>query len=231
MLKQFFALLLLLVAVTAPAFGAGTGDLVVKLAGYNDYKVEPTGPLTEASLSEALRGAVEKKGLRIIDDKGALLCEIWLRAEVPTAAEEVAGALFSKIGEGTFVGVIHFAANGGDFRGQGIKPGWYTLRYGLILQDGNHLGVSPGRDFFLLCRAADDASPAKQLSFDEMIKMSRAASGTGHPSSWSLAAPTDEKNLPRIVRDEHEHAIIEMTIPTKSGPVAVALTIVGKTEG
>lgn len=221
MFRQFFALTLLLSAVAISA----------RAADYGDYKVETIGALTEASVSEAIRNSVETKGIRVVDDKGSAVCEIWLRREVPAAAEEVAGALFSKIGEGTFVGVIHFPANGGDFRGQGIKSGWYTLRYGLILQDGNHLGVSPTRDFLLLCRTADDTDPAKQFSFDEMIKLSRAASGTGHPSSWSLSSPSDEKNLPHIVRDEHEHVIIEMAIPTKSGPVAVALTVVGKTEG
>ncbi|NDD62974.1 MAG: hypothetical protein EBZ36_03185 [Acidobacteria bacterium] len=213
-----FALTLLLLALPLPASGA-------------EYKVESIGALTESKVPAGLRGALESRGLRVLDEKGATVCEIWLRKEIPSASEEVAGAVFSKIGEGTLTGVIHFPANAGDFRGQGLKAGWYTLRYGLILQDGNHLGVSPTRDFFVICPLTEDADPEKRLSFDEMMKLSRGASGTGHPSCWSLAPASDPANLPHIVRNEHEHVVIEFNLPTKGGPIAVGMVVVGKTEG
>lgn len=195
------------------------------------WKTESIGALTETSVSEPVRTALESKGTRVVDDKGKVLCEIWLRREIPATGEDVAGAIFSKIGEGTLAGVIHFPAQGGDYRGQGIKGGWYTMRYGLILQDGNHLGVSQTRDFLLFCPVATDVDPTKQLSIDEMMKQSRAASGTGHPSIWSMLQPTEEKNLPRIVRNEHEHVIIEISLTIKGGALPIALVIQGKTEG
>ena len=46
--------------------------------------------------------------------------------------------------------------------GQGIQPGLYTLRYELVPNDGNHLGVANSRDFGLLVRAADDPDPARR---------------------------------------------------------------------
>jgi hypothetical protein len=197
-----------------------------------NYKVEPIGALTESKVAEAARKSLDEKGLRVSDDKSKTVCEIWLRKEVPTGKDEVPGASFGQISEGTFLGVINFPAGASDFRGQGIKAGWYSLRYALILQDGNHLGVSPGRDFALLLPAADDKDPNAQMKVDEMLKLSRAASGSGHPSPWFMTAATSaEKELPKIVKNEHEHVILETKLMTKSGPLSIGLVIVGKTEG
>jgi hypothetical protein len=195
------------------------------------YKVETIGALTEPKVSAELRNVLDSKGLRVTDAKGKVVCEIWLRQDLAGDGEEVAAAVFSKIGEGSLAGVINFPGAAGDFRGQGLKPGWFTLRYGLILQDGNHLGVSATRDFFILCPIGEESNPQKRLTFDEMIKLSRNASGTGHPSCWSLMPATDEKGLPRIVTNEHEHVVVEFTLSTKAGPLAIGMVVVGKTEG
>jgi len=202
------------------------------LAFAQTYKVESIGALTESKVAEAARKSVDEKGLRVTDDKGKTVCELWLRKDVPTGKDDVAGAVFGQIPEGTFLGIINFPAGAQDFRGQGIKPGWYSLRYALILQDGNHLGVSAGRDFALLLPAADDKDPSAQMKVDEMLKLSRAASGSTHPSPWFLSAATSaDKELPKVVRNEHEHVILETKLTTKSGPLPIGMVIVGKTEG
>ena len=77
-----FALTLLLLALPLPARGG-------------EYKVESIGALTESTVPAGLRGALETRGLRVVDEKGATVCEIWLRKEIPAASEEVAGAVFS----------------------------------------------------------------------------------------------------------------------------------------
>ena len=221
MFKHFLTFAFLLVALPLTGFGA-------------DYKVEAIGALPESAataVSESIRGVLDSKGIRVLDPQGKVVCEVWLRKEIPANGEDVPGAVFSKIGEGTLAGVINFPLNAGDFRGQGLKAGWYTLRYGMILQDGNHLGVSPTRDFFVLCPVGEDGDPQKRLSFDEMMKLSRNASGTGHPSCWSLVPATEEKGLPRIVSNEHEHVVVEFTLATKSGPLAMGMIVIGKTEG
>jgi hypothetical protein len=218
MVKQLFAFLLLF-AFTPLAFA-------------DDYKVESIGALTETKVAEALRKTVVEKGLRVMDGKGKTICEVWFRKEIPIGKEEVPGASFGQIAEGTFLGIINFPANTSDFRGQGIKAGWYSLRYALILQDGNHLGVSPARDFVLLLPAGDDKDPNAQMKMDEMLKLSRAASGSGHPSPWFLTAATPaEKELPKIVKNEHEYVILETKLATKSGSLLIGMVIVGKTEG
>ncbi len=222
-MKQFVILLTL--AVLAP-FAAASGK-----ADNESYKVEAIGELKEAKVAETIRGALEAKGLRIITDKGKAVCEVWFRKDIPTTKDEVPGANFGQIPEGTFMGVINFPANVSDYRGQGIKAGFYTLRFGLILQDGNHLGVSPARDFLLLCPINEDKDPNVQIKSEDLIKLARTAAGTGHPSPWSLAPPTSDKDLPRIVKNEHEHVILETKISTKSGPVAIGFIVIGRTEG
>lgn len=215
-MKQLFALLLLFIFIPR--------------ALADGHKVETTGALTETKVAESLRAAVSDKGVRVADDKGKVVCEIWFNKSLPTAKEASSSALFA-IPEGAFAGVIHFPNGASDFRGQGIKAGYYTLRYALILQDGNHLGVSPARDFFLIAPAADDKDPKALLKNDELLKLSRAASGASHPSPWSLVAPTSEKDLPRVVTNEHEHVILETKIPTASGALTIGLIVVGRTEG
>jgi len=218
MFRSLIVLLLLFAFI--PAITAKQGN----------YKVESVGALTAASVSEAVRGALDSKGVRVITGSGKPLCEIWFRKEIPTAKAEVPNANFGQIPEGTFMGVINFPAEVSDFRGQAIKAGYYTLRYGLILSDGNHLGVSSYRDFFLLGPVADDKDTAA-LSFDDMVKQSRIAAGGSHPSPWNLLPVTSNEGLPKIVKNDVEHIILEVKVTTKSGPLAIGIVVVGKTEG
>jgi hypothetical protein len=213
----------MLAMAVAPAVFAGTG--------IDGFKVEVTGALGEASVSEAVRGALDGKGLRVIGADGQAVCEVWFRREVPTSDREVPGAMFARIPDGAFVGVIHFPNPVEDFRGQPIKPGYYTLRYGLILEDGNHLGVSPTKDFVMLCPVQDDIDAEKTFTPDEVVKMSRKAAGSGHPSPWCMVGVSDEKGLPKAVANEHEHVILETVLSTPSGAMPIGLIVVGKTEG
>ncbi|MBO0797253.1 MAG: hypothetical protein J2P31_00365 [Blastocatellia bacterium] len=198
---------------------------------FDGYKVESTGALTDAKVSEVIRQAVAAKGLRLSDDQGKQFCEIWIAKSIPTASGEVQGANFGQISEGAFVGVIKFASDAVDFRGQSLKAGFYTLRYGLILQDGNHLGVSDARDFLLASPVAEDKNPAAILKNEDLYKISRLATGTGHPSVWSMVPVDSPDGLPKMVKNEREHVILETKIPTKSGDLAIGLIVVGKTEG
>jgi hypothetical protein len=205
-MRQLLALILLF--IVAPLALADSG-----------YKVEAAGALAEKSVSDAVRAALAEKGVRV-----------WLRREVPTTKDEPMGAIFGQIPEGELVGVIHFPAGASDYRGQGLKPGYYTMRYALILNDGAHLGVSPTRDFVLLCAPAADTE-AKPLSPADLLKFSRQASGTSHPSPWSLVAVESKEGLPKVVKTEENHVVLEVSLPTKAGGMNVGLTLAGKAEG
>ncbi len=197
-MKQLFVFILLFISLTFA--NSNYSKAADKNADNNGYKVESIGELKEATVAEAVRGALEPKGVRVINDNGKAVCEVWF-------------------------------GNTSDFRGQGIKAGFYTMRFGLILQDGNHLGVSTARDFFLLCPAGEDKDPSAQLKTEDLLKLSRSASGTGHPAVWFVGQATSDKDLPKVVKNEQEHVILETKISTKSGPLAIGLVVIGKTEG
>lgn len=207
-----FLLLAMFLFLCAPGFAA-------------ELKVEAIGALTEASVADAIKTAVEDKGWRVVGEDGKTLAELWLAKKVDTAGQEVMGANFGNIPEGTLLGVIHFPANTSDYRGQATKAGFYTMRFALILQNGAHLGVSPARDFILLCPPSEDKSPAP-LTAEQTIKLSMKAASSGHPSPWSLL-PATVKDNPHIHKTDEGHVVLEV----KVGGVAMGITLIGKTEG
>ena len=193
---------------------------------FAETKVESIGALTEASISNPIKGAVEEKGSRIIADDGKIIAELWPAKKVEAVGKEVMGANFGNITEGSLLGVIHFPTNTSDYRGQAVNAGYYTMRYALILENGAHLGVSPTRDFVLLCAPSDDKDP-KALPQSELIKLSMKASGSGHVSPWSIVPTTAKEGLPKAVKTEEGHVVLDLKI---SG-IALGLTLIGKTEG
>jgi hypothetical protein len=194
------------------------------------YKVETVGALAEKGVAESVRATLEEKGLRVVGADGKTLCEVWLRKDVPTTKEEQMGAIFGQIPEGELLGVIHFPAGASDYRGQGVKAGYYVMRYALILNDGAHLGVSPTRDFVLLTAPSADTD-TKALGAADLLKLSRQASGTSHPSPWSLVAVESKDGLPKVEKTEENHVVLEFKLKAKSGEMPMGLVIAGRAEG
>jgi hypothetical protein len=117
---------------------------------------------------------------------GAATLEIWLVDTV----ESSGGAGWSGVDSGTLVGAIRVGGEFKEIRGKVVKPGVYTLRYGLQPQNGDHLGISTYRDYLLLSPAALDRDP-KVLGFDGVVAISKEVIGTAHPASLSLDPPED----------------------------------------
>lgn len=202
-------------------------------SGLPGYKVESMGACTSAEISDAVKGALHSQGLRVTGDSGAL-CEVWFRKVIPQKAGS--GVDYSTLANGTFVGVITYPGKAGDFRGQAIKAGTYTLRYQTIPQDGNHLGVSPTSDFFLLTPAASDKNPDAALEYQELIKLARQASGTNHPHPLNLIAPASGGATGFKESGEGHWALEAKTKAQPSGGGAevdfpVAIILIGKAEG
>ncbi|MBS1809182.1 MAG: hypothetical protein JST84_13545 [Acidobacteria bacterium] len=191
-----------------------------------DLKVEAIGALTKASISDAMKAAVEDKGWRVVGEDGKPIAELWLAKKVEATGKDVMGANFGSVPEGSFMGVIHFPANTSDYRGQATKAGFYTMRFALILENGAHLGVSPTRDFILLCPPDEDKDP-KALPVAETIKLSMKAAGSGHPSPWSLLPASTKTGLPKVLKTEEGHVVLE----AKVGGLEMGITLIGKTEG
>lgn len=158
-------------------------------AAAQTWRAEAVELAPPEELSAGIRETLSGAAIRVIGPEGPLV-EIWLRKTIPAKADPAAelGVLYPQFADGTLVGAARFLAEARDFRRQQTRAGVYTLRYSLLPVDGNHLGVSPQRDFLLLVPAANDTA-AEPKPAAELHSASSRASGTTHPSIWSLQQP------------------------------------------
>lgn len=201
-------------------------------AAADDYRLEATDTVAPAEeVAPAIGERLSDKGIKVAAGKRTL-CEIWPAKSWAVAGDfEPTGAVNYPFEVGELLGVIRFARSGGDFRGQKIKKGTYTLRYGLQPQDGNHVGTSDTRDFVVLLQAADDTDAAPSAK-EKLFKESTNASGTAHPAILSLLSPDkDAKDLPRLVHHESRELWAVDFAGKSAGagakPVVVELVVVG----
>ncbi len=206
------------------------GSASVALAA--NSKLELIGAFSDESAPESLRSVLEAKGQRVVLGDGSTLCDIWWRNGVPTRPkQELKGANYSELDESTFVGVVSFPKGNTDYRGQTIKPGAYLMRYALLPSDGNHMGAAPSRDFLLLTPMGTDREANARFKFEDLVNLSRKASGTGHPSPLSLLPATGQKKIPALVEDEHGFLVLTSTVKTSAGTdLPLALVVKGHAE-
>jgi len=189
------------------------------------YKMEPAGA-PPSDLPPAFASLMSQQGYKV-SGPGGVYCEVWFRSSLPSGPKSTEDSVaFPTIPHGALIGVIRFPGQGADRRGQQIKPGTYTLRYSKYPVNGDHLGVAPQRDFLVLVPAADDKDPNSTPSFDDLMAMSKKASGTPHPAVLSLEAPAGGVAIPGVAK-EGDH---DWTLSVKVGDTPMSLIVVGKAE-
>jgi hypothetical protein len=201
------------------------------LSAAQNGKVESTGPLTDSAVPEQVRQNLQEKGYRLTLDDSKPACEIWLRNSIPVGTKKgPESAAYPQLAESTLIGVVHFFKAAADFRGSQVPAGHYTLRYALIPDDGNHLGVSPNPDFLLLIPAHSDSDPNATFKFQELVTMSVRTGGTKHPSPLSLP-PADKPSTGTIARDDQDHWIFSASLKIASGEeIPFALIVKGSAQ-
>ena len=190
-------------------------------------KVDQIGAFTDAAGSEALKKTLEPKGYRVTEADGNVHCEIWLRASIANGKNDAQGAAYTRISDSALIAVITFPKATRDFRRQPLKAGTYTLRYAVHPQDGNHIGISPIRDFLLLVPIADDQNPETKFSFEDLSKLSKKASGTNHPAPLSLVSAEGITTWPSVLEDENGHLVFAGKLKT-DGAVELPIAFVIK---
>jgi hypothetical protein len=200
--------------------------------GQGSYKVEAIGAPASSDVPKTLLDALEAQGARVAGDQGAV-CEVWLRKAMPLKAATGGSGevLYGALSNGTVLGVLRFPSAAADFRGQTIKPGYYVMRYALIPQDGSHMGVYATRDAVVLSPVAADTEVTKDLAFDDLVKLSRLASGTPHPAFLVMSPVSEGQSFPSVVKDDQEHWNLQLKVKGQSGELPIAITLVGKWEG
>lgn len=221
-----------------PAFAFVVSSLLVFLltaleSWAASYKLETTATPPDG-VSESLKSLMQPQGYKIVNEQGVVWCEVWIRKEITNLNKPASpDAKYPALHTGELVGLLRFSGPGSDYRGQAVKPGTYTMRYCLILQDGNHLGAAPILDFVLLAPASEDSEdPDALLSVDEVVALSRKASGTNHPAVINLAPPPAASETATLEKDDLDHWVLR--VKTQSKPKAelpIGIIVVGRAEG
>src|SRR5208283_298754 len=153
-------------------------------------QIQRTRALSAAGASDELKRAVEDKGYRVTLNDG-WAAEFWFAKQLKTATKDVPGALYPELTNAEFVGVINLPKGITDFRGQAIPAGAYTLRYQLLPQDGNHLGVAPNPDFLLAIPVASDRDPEQRYLYKKLVRLSAQSTGGSHPAVIAMDSAGD----------------------------------------
>jgi hypothetical protein len=198
------------------------------------YKVEILKEAPPKDLAAPIRESLSGQGYRVLDAQGKPYAEFWLRKAVPASAKPSGPkgtVLFPVLAEGELIGALRFPAEGHDYRDQPITAGIYTLRYGLQPVNGDHLGVSPYRDFALLIAAQKDITVAA-LTGKKLEDLSADAAGSNHPAVLMLLpAPEGAKNEPTMVHDEAKDTwgvVVPLSLEVKgeSAPARLLIQLV-----
>jgi hypothetical protein len=205
--------------------------LLPTAATAQDYKIEALKEAPPSGLSAEVRGALAGEGYKVVDGGGKTYAEFWLRKSVP-ASEKPGGPKgtiqFPFLAEGALLGAVRFPGEGHDYRDQTIAKGVYTLRYGLQPVNGDHLGVSPFRDYALLLPGSKDNGLA-DVPKKPLEERSAESAGTSHPAVLMLlTAPASAAATPAMNHDEEKNtwgAVVPLSLGVKGDASPVTLPV------
>ena len=154
-------------------------------------------------IPEKLQKELLSEGLQVQHKEQALMT-LWLRKSVPIKPNFTETfSVFYPLFVGDFVGVLQVESKEGttDFRGQELKPGFYSLRYAQQPEDGDHLGTSDTSDFLVGIPLKADVKTDRIADVESLFKMSAKASGSTHPAIFALLP---SKKAPAKTLLEHD---------------------------
>jgi hypothetical protein len=142
---------------------------------------------------------------------------------------------WSNVPPGTLIGAMQLEAPLPDIRGVPIAPGVYTLRFALQPQDGDHMGVSPYRQFLVVVPAAEDRTP-EPLGHEGAVQLGKKTQGRSHPAVLSLAPPVVRGATgPQVIKTDDGHTAVVLAVDCTRdgatiGALAFGVVLVGRIE-
>lgn len=155
----------------------------------------------------------------------------WAKAVLPVAGNRSAAAgIWRDVAEGTLIGAMRLTGPVRDLRGRTLKPGVYTLRFALQPVNGDHIGVSPYREFLLASPAAADQG-VDPPGHEGTVSLSRQAVGASHPAVFSVDPLATTAAPGTVTTNEAGHEAIVVEIPMGAGrALRFGLVLVGRIE-
>jgi len=166
--------------------------------------------------------------------RGANTIELWWRKALPLESAASGKPAWSNVPDGAVIGVMRTSKPLNDIRGFPMKPGVYVLRFAMQPQDGDHMGVSPNREFLLVGPAADDQS-AEPAGYKGAVALARKTQGKSHPAALSID-PTSAGEVPgSVVTTETDFRSVVASVPATSngapaGSLTFGLVLVGQVD-
>src|SRR6266545_1282756 len=173
------------------------------------------------------------EAVHLLDGSGAVVCDVWLRKEVPADAtpEQLKNGLtYRELKETSVLGAVRFHQAWTDYRKQKVKPGVYTLRLAFQPEDGDHAGSSMFKEFCLLVAADKDIKP-EAVEPKAAHEMSMKSIDTGHPAVFMLFPVPKAPAAPQLEAKENNHWVLNarenVLVNGQKGVIGVGLTLVG----
>jgi hypothetical protein len=206
-------------------------------AGAGDEKTLATVGQAPAGISASIAATVNPQGYRI-QSGGGTVCEVWLLKDLPVKLKfKPSLNVKYPFQTGQLVGVLRIGDKGeySDFRGQPVKPGVYTLRYGQQPQDGNHIGTSELADFLVAIPASIDTDLKPLVPSEKLHKASAKTVGGNHPAIFSLLAPEPAAAAATLAKDDNDRWVLGVPAQAIRGgkkiPLSLRLVVIGKVAG
>jgi hypothetical protein len=185
------------------------------------------------TLAPEIAGKLAKTGFHVVAGKANL--DFWFVDALPLkAGAGTSASPWAHVEEGTLVGAMSVTSEFRDIRDRVVKPGVYTLRYGIQPDNGDHLGVSPFRDFLLISPAALDKDPAPH-GHDGTIELSKESIGGSHPGVLSIDPQLAKESPLETHKTQLNHQAIVMEVPVMkdgkpAGTIRFGIVLIGKIE-
>lgn len=209
MFQRALGVLLVAAFVAAPARANG-----VTVAKHTNPPPDEIAAAVKAQLAPG--GATAKVGETTID--------FWWVKSLDSKSKDWSG-----VPEGALVGAMKVSTPFKDIRGRTMKAGAYLLRYALQPQNGDHLGVSPHREFLLATQAAEDTAPAP-LGHDPAVDLAKKSINISHPAVFSIDPPVASDAPLTVKQNDAGHSFVVFEVPTSGGALRFGLILVGHIE-
>ena len=207
----------MIAAITLALFALVAGQATIAAAAHDEA--------APADLAPAIRALIAPGGARATVSGTQI--DFWFVKALPLKKTVLSWTVME---EGTLVGAVRLSSEARDIRGRLIKPGTYTLRYGIQPQNGDHLGVSPFRDFLLLSPAAIDTNAAAR-GHEPTVEMSTKTAGGSHPAVWSIDPPLATGAALTTHTTELGHTALVVEVPTSgAGTLRFGIVLVGRVD-
>ncbi|MDP6084395.1 MAG: hypothetical protein QF749_01875 [Verrucomicrobiota bacterium] len=153
-------------------------------AGELALKVGQKAPPEE--ISQEVAKALGKRCIQLLD-RDQPVFEFWFRAPVPLKKKPAtAGKGLEAVAMATLIGVVRIHKLLTDYRDDELYEGVFTMRYGSIPSDGDHLDASEYPYFAVLIPAKKDRTLAGIKTYKAMTKASLKETDSEHPMILSL---------------------------------------------